>query len=185
MSASKAAHPRHSPWRSGRRPEPGLKTGLLAVKGPLLGHPFPMHPDLRALIDGGATERIDPDMKLEVDLILLHHPTIMSNRITRPLGFEAKRLVLVLHHPMVDRLGKVQYDLGRVVSNCNAAFWLPVLLAPVSAVVRDSLPRRLPEGSELLAENWDNLIDLDDWPPRAERPPATRSSSAAMHAPTS
>ena len=151
----------------------GLKTGLLAVKGPLLGHPFPMHPDLRALIDGGATERIDPDMKIEVDLVLLHHPTIMSNRITRPLGFEAKRLVLVLHHPMVDRLGKVQYDLGRVVSNCNSAFWLPVLLAPVSAVVRDSLPRRLPEGSELLAENWDNLIDLDDWPLRPERPPAT------------
>ena len=100
----------------------GLKTGLLAVKGPLLGHPFPMHPDLRALIDSGATERIDPDMKVEVDLVLLHHPTIMSNRITRPLGFEAKRLVLVLHHPMVDRLGKVQYDLGRVVTQLQFGF---------------------------------------------------------------
>src|SRR4249920_3504981 len=81
----------------------GLKTGLLAVKGPLLGHPYPMHPDLRALVDGGATERIDPDMKVDADLVLLHHPTIMTNRFTRPTGIRAERLVMVLHHPMVDR----------------------------------------------------------------------------------
>jgi hypothetical protein len=149
----------------------GLKTGLLAVKGPLLGHPFPMHPDLRALIDGGATERIDPDMRVEADVVLLHHPTIMSNRFTRPIGIRAKRLVMILHHPMVDRFGKVQYDLGRVVRNCYSAFGLAVQLAPVSAVVRQALPRLLPQGAALLPEDWTNLIDLDEWPPRPVGPP--------------
>ena len=120
----------------------GLKTGLLAVKGPLLGHPYPMHPDLRALVDGGATERIDPDMKVDADLVLLHHPTIMSNRFTRRTGIRAERLVMVLHHPMVDRLGKLQYDLGRIISNCHSAFGVKVLLAPVSAR-RSAMPCRV------------------------------------------
>ena len=89
----------------------GLRTGLLAVKGPLLGHPFPMHPDLRGLVNSGATERIDPDTTVEADLVLLHHPTIMSNLITKRNGIRAKRLVMVLHHPMVDGIGKLQYEL--------------------------------------------------------------------------
>ncbi|CDX28956.1 Glycosyltransferase [Mesorhizobium sp. ORS 3359] len=149
----------------------GLKTGLLAVKGPLLGHPYPMHPDLRALVYSGATERIDPDTKVDADLVLLHHPTIMSNRFTRRTGIQAERLVMVLHHPMVDRVGKLQYDLQRVISNCHWAFGVKVWLAPVSAIVRDALPRRLPASAELLPENWTNLIDLDDWPRRPDGPP--------------
>lgn len=149
----------------------GLKTSLLAVKGPLLSHPYPMHPDLRALLDGGATERIDPETKVEADLVLLHHPTIMSNRVTRRISIRAKHLVVVLHHPMVDRLGKLQYDLARIINNCRWAFGVNVLLAPVSAIVRDALPRRLPTGAELLPEDWTNLIDLGDWPRRADGPP--------------
>lgn len=149
----------------------GLRTGLLAVKGPLLGHPFPMHPDLRALVDSGATERIDPAMNVVADLVLLHHPTIMSNRFTRRTGIRAERLVMVLHHPMVDRLGKPQYDLPRIISNCYWAFGVKVWLAPVSGIVRDSLPRRLPAAAELLPEDWTNLVDLDDWPRRPDGPP--------------
>jgi len=149
----------------------GLKTGLLAVKGPLLGHPFPMHPNLRALIDSGATERIDPDTRIEADLVLLHHPTIMTNRFTRPIHVRAERLVVVLHHPMLDREDEIQYDLDRVVHNCHAAFGIAVELAPVSAVVRQSLPGILPDDAELLPEDWTNLIDLDDWPPRPDGPP--------------
>lgn len=149
----------------------GFKTGLLAVKGPLLGHPFPMHPDLRALVDRGATERIDPDMKVEADLVLLHHPTIMANRFTRRIYVRTERLVVVLHHPMVDRFGKVQYDLDRVVHNCRAAFDVAVELAPVSAVVRETLPGILPDDARLLPEDWTNLIDLDDWPLRPDGPP--------------
>lgn len=149
----------------------GLKTGLLAVKGPLLGHPFPMHPDLRALVDGGVTERIDPEMKIEADLVLLHHPTIMTNRFTRPINIRTERLVLVLHHPMVDRSDEVQYDLDRVVHNCHAAFGVAVELAPVSTIVRQTLPSVLQDCARLLPEDWLNLIELDDWPRRPEGPP--------------
>ncbi|MBA3448998.1 MAG: glycosyltransferase [Pseudaminobacter sp.] len=148
----------------------GLKTGLLAVKGPLLRHPFPMHPDLRLLIDLGATERIDSETKVVADLVLVHHPTILTNRFTSPTGVKAGMVAIVLHHPMVDRSGAVQYDIGRVVANSHSAFGGKVLLAPVSPVVRRALPRQLPHNAEILGEDWANLIDPDNWPERPERP---------------
>lgn len=149
----------------------GLATGLLALKGPLLGQPLPVHPDLRVLVDNGVIQRIDPDMKVEADLVVMHHPTIMSNRFTRRTDIRAHRLVMVLHHPMVDRLGKLQYDLERIVRNCHSAFGVTVWLAPVSVVVRNALPSRLPAGAELLSEDWTNLIDLGHWPRRPDCPP--------------
>lgn len=149
----------------------GFRTGLLAVKGPLLGLPFPMHPDLRRLIDEGLTERIDPDMRLDARLTLIHHPTIIENRLTRPLSITTGRLLVVLHHPMFDGEGRRQYDLDRVVGHACDAFGCEVHLAPVSAVVRDSLPRRLPSYAHMLEEDWGNLIDLDDWPVKPARLP--------------
>ncbi|HEV7253519.1 MAG TPA: glycosyltransferase [Mesorhizobium sp.] len=150
----------------------GLRTGLLAIKGPLLGLPFPMHPDLRKLIDDGLTERIDPDMRLAARLTLIHHPTIVENRPTRPLSITTDKLLIVLHHPMYDGAGRRQYDLDRVVAHACDAFGADVHLAPVSAVVRDSLPRLLPSYAHMLEEDWGNLIELDDWPAKPARPPA-------------
>lgn len=150
----------------------GLKAGLLAVKGPLLAHPFPMHPELRSLIDRRVVERIDPEVKVEADLALLHHPTIFTNRFTSRLRITTRKLAVVLHHPMVDRAGKVQYDLERVVANCRAALDADVMLAPVSNVVRHSLPRHLPKGTTVLEQDWTNLIDPDDWLPRPPRAPS-------------
>ncbi|MER8846811.1 glycosyltransferase [Mesorhizobium australicum] len=151
----------------------GLRAGLLAVKGPLLGHPFPMHPDLRSLIDGGGIERLDPEVKVEADLVLLHHPTIVSNRFTSRLHITTQRLVVVLHHPAFDRTGKIQYDVERIVANCRAAFDNDVILAPVSQVVRHSLPRTLPKGSTVIEQDWTNLVHMADWPPRPQRAPST------------
>ncbi|WP_439625157.1 glycosyltransferase [Shinella sp.] len=150
----------------------GLRTGLLAIKGPLLGLPFPMHPDLRKLIDDGLTERIDPDMRLTARLTLIHHPTIVENRPTRRLSITADKLLIVLHHPMYDGNGRRQYDLDRVIAHASDAFGADVHLAPVSAVVRDSLPRLLPPYAHMLEEDWGNLIELDDWPAKPARPPA-------------
>lgn len=147
----------------------GMKAGLLAVKGPLLAHPFPMHPDIRSLIDRGAVVRIDPEVKVEANLVLLHHPTIVTNRFTSRLYIATRKLAVVLHHPMLDRAGRIQYDLERVVANCRAAFDADVMLAPVSQVVRHSLPLHLPKGATVIEQDWTNLIDMGDWSPRPLR----------------
>jgi hypothetical protein len=147
----------------------GLNCALLMVKGPLLGHPFPVHPDLRSLVDSGAVVLVDPDTLIEVDLVLVHHPTIMATGLARSVTIKSSNVVLVLHHPRLNQIGKVQYDLGKIVQNCYAAFRAEVQLAPVSVVVRESLPAALPLHARLLADDWTNLIDLGAWLPRAQK----------------
>lgn len=149
----------------------GLRTGLLAVKGPLLNLPFPMHPDLRHLIDDGLTERIDPDMRLHAKVTLIHHPTIMENRPTRPIAATSGKVFVVLHHPMFDGDNRQQYNLNRVAAHARDAFGGDIHLAPVSPVVRDSLPKMLPAFVHLIEEDWGNLIDLDAWPAKIATTP--------------
>jgi hypothetical protein len=147
----------------------GFRCGLLTVKGPLLGLPFPMHPDIRGLLDAGLIERVDPSSPIVAGLVLIHHPTIMANRPTVPLRIETRALVVVLHHPMFDRHGARQYDLSIISRNCRDAFGLWPAFAPVSGVVRNSLSRTLPEQATVLEEDWMNLIDIDEWPERGVR----------------
>lgn len=144
----------------------GWSTGLLMVKGPILGLPFPVHADIRCHLDNGLTDRVDPAQKVETRLLLLHHPGILINPLQPRPMIEAEKVVIVLHHPAIDRAGNRQYDIATVVKHARFAFGKPVLLAPVSAVVRKSLPRHLPQDCALLEEDWHNLIDLDDWPRR-------------------
>jgi len=148
----------------------GFRCGLLTVKGPLLGLPFPMHPEIRSLIENGLVERVDPSMPITAGMVLIHHPTIMANRPTVPLRIESRALVVVLHHPMFDRHGVLQYDLSIISNNCRNAFGLWPAFAPVSRIVRNSLSRTLPAQVTVLEEDWMNLIDIDDWPVRDARP---------------
>ncbi|WEZ85883.1 hypothetical protein P6U16_23110 (plasmid) [Rhizobium sp. 32-5/1] len=148
----------------------GFRCGLLTVKGPLLGLPFPMHPDIRGMLDAGLVERVDPSLPIEAGLVLIHHPTIMANRPTVPLRIQTRALVVVLHHPMFDRHGARQYDLSIISRNCRDAFGPWPAFAPVSGVVRNSLSRTLPEQATVLEEDWMNLIDIDEWPERGVRP---------------
>nr|WP_298096021.1 glycosyltransferase [uncultured Shinella sp.] len=151
----------------------GMRCGLMTVKGPLLGLPFPMHPDIRSLLEDGVVERVDPSVPMRAGIVLIHHPTIMANRPSTPLRIETRALIMVLHHPMFDREGTRQYDLTAISRNCQDSFGLAPAFAPVSGVVRYSLPRTLPPQSSLLDQDWMNLIDLDDWPMRDARPIGT------------
>lgn len=147
----------------------GLSCGLLAVKGPLLGNTLPIHPDLQARLDLGKFRLVHFADRIDAGIVLIHHPTIFSNLPDRRLDVASAHVVLVLHHPRVNGLGKVQYDLQAVVRNCRTVFGGPVRLAPVSAVVRASVRFQVPDGASLLDEDWLNLIDFDAWPRRPER----------------
>lgn len=148
----------------------GLRTGLLAVKGPLLRRPFPMHPELRRLIDQGITERIDPDMHVQAAMIQIHHPAIIENRPDRRICVGGDVVIIVLHHPLYDAENRRQYNLESVVHHAHGAFGRMPVLAPVSSVVRHSLTYKLPHGAIVLDEDWSNLIDTEEWPRRPDRP---------------
>ena len=125
----------------------GFSCGLMMVRGPILRHPMQIHPEIRALLDTGLLERVDPEMTLQARLVLIHHPNVLDQFFQPRPNVTADKVIVVLHHPVRDGTGRVQYVLDSVASHGKAAFGQPVILAPVSAVVRAGLPQTLPEGS--------------------------------------
>lgn len=147
----------------------GLRCGLLAVKGPLLGNTLPLHPDLRARLALGKIHLVHVSSRIEAGIVVIHHPTIFSSLPERRVDVAGAHVVLVLHHPRLNGLGKVQYDLAAVVRNCESVFGGPVHVAPVSDAVRMSVRFQVPRGARLLDEDWLNLLDFEAWPRRPER----------------
>lgn len=148
----------------------GFRTGLLLVKGPILGYPAPLHPEIRALLDCGLTERIDPESRLSAGLVLIHHPNMLDNPFMPRPRITTGRTIVVLHHPAYDGNGRLQYDIAAVSEHCRAAFGDLPHLAPVSAIVRQSLAADLKPWMMPTEEDWSNLIDPDEWPARTDRP---------------
>lgn len=149
----------------------GLVCGLLMVRGPIIRHPLPTHPELRAALEAGLVQRLDPEEEARARAVLIHHPGILTHAFRPCPRIAAEKTVVVLHHPVRDAAGRPQYDLARVVEHARMAFGTEVLLAPVSPVVRRGLPPALPAGARLMAAGWDNLLDLSLWPPRGPRSP--------------
>jgi glycosyltransferase involved in cell wall biosynthesis len=146
------------------------KTGLLMVRGPIIGHPFPVHPEIREALDAGLVERTDPKSEMFADLVLIHHPSILSHMMRPKPNVHAGRVIVVLHHPIKDAKGEQQYQLEAIQLHASMAFGADVVeIVPVSQVVRSGLPYQLPKGMRLLGENWDNLIELHRWPRRTLR----------------
>lgn len=153
--------------------EAGLRLGLLMVKGSLLGRAnFWMHPDLQRLVDNGLIKFVDPGVSVQTRLVIVHHPTIFSLPPRQTVRIITNQVVLILHHPRVNRAGVVQYDLTAVAKICLRTFGRDVKIAPVSGIVRRSLPAVLPEGATVLDEDWYNLFEKNGWKQRRPGPPA-------------
>jgi UDP:flavonoid glycosyltransferase YjiC (YdhE family) len=149
----------------------GFTCGLMMVHGPILRRPLQIHPDIRSLLDAGLLERADPSVPTHARLVLIHHPNILDHFFQPRPDVTADTVIMILHHPVRDRAGRVQYVLDDIAAHGTAAFGTPVFLAPVSPVVRAGLPLLLPPDARLLETDWTNLIDLADWPRRPQRPP--------------
>jgi hypothetical protein len=140
----------------------GYRTGLIQIKAPVLRFPHPLHPEVRALIDAGACDLLDPDAAVRARLLVAHHPQLFTHLPARPLRIEAGRRLLVVHHPPFDGFGQPFYDVGRIDGHAAEALGGPVAWAPISPVVRAQFTalRRPPV---LLDADWFNVLDPERW----------------------
>ncbi|MBJ3777355.1 hypothetical protein [Acuticoccus mangrovi] len=150
----------------------GIASALLPVKGPALVKGWPFHAEIRAALDAGETRLVEPGARIHARVAVIHHPSLFELLPCTPLRVEADVGVIVLHHPRFDAAGKVQYDLERVVANARTALGTELRLGPVGPLVRQQLPPDGVAGAPLLSRDWVNIIDVDDWPARGERPVA-------------
>lgn len=140
----------------------GYRTAVLALKAPVLKYPHPIHPQIRALVDAGRAELLDPDSAVEAGLVLLHHPQVMTHLPVSQLRVRAERRRLVAHHPPFDAEGKPFYDWRRVDANAAALLGSPVSWAPVGPAVRGQL-QSLGLAAPLSAKDWHNVLDPEAW----------------------
>ena len=140
----------------------GYRTAVLALKSPVLKYPHPVHPQLRAVVEAGLAEMLDPDTPVEAGLVLLHHPQVLTNLPASQLRVRAEHRLLITHHPPFDSDGKPFYEWHRVDQNAAALLGSAVPWAPVGPQVRDQL-LALGLGTTLWPTNWYNVLDPAAW----------------------
>jgi hypothetical protein len=140
----------------------GYRTGLIHIKGPVLRFPHPFHPEIRALLDAGRCELIDPDLPVAASAALVHHPQLFTNLPVRRLRVATERVLVIVHHPPLDADGAAFYDLARIDEHVAEIFGFRPLWAPISATVRRQL-ETLALPPQLFDCDWHNLLDREGW----------------------
>jgi Glycosyltransferase family 28 C-terminal domain len=140
----------------------GYRTGLIQVKGPILQFPHPINPKVRACIDEGLADLLDPDVPVSARLVLAHHPSLFHHLPRRALRIEAEARLLIVHHPPFDGFGQPNYDCGLIGRHAEAVLGGEVVWAPVGPAVRRQFAA-LDDPPPLLPVDWYNVLDTRPW----------------------
>ena len=125
-----------------------------------------MHPILRNLVDRGIAELVLPGQAVDATLVIVKHPTVFSAPLDGALPVSARHVIVTAGQVPQDTAGRY-YDPVAVDANIEAALGRRAIWWPVSEAVRRTLI-----GVDLAADNWDEIIDIEQW----------RSVSADEHA---
>ena len=140
----------------------GYRTGLIQLKGPILKYPHGIHPQIRACLDGGLADLLDPDAPITTRLVLAHHPSLFTHLPRRALRIETEARLLIVHHPPLDGLGQSNYDWTLIHRHAEAVLGGEVLWAPIGPAVRNQFAA-LDDPPPLFQLDWYGVIDPPAW----------------------
>jgi hypothetical protein len=140
----------------------GYRTALVQLKGPVLRFPHPFHPRIRACIDAGLADLVDPDGAISAGLAIAHHPALFAHPPRRGLRIAASERLLIVHHPPFDAAGEPSYDWRRADQVAAELLGGEVVWAPIGPAVRAQL-ESLDEPPPLLGHDWYNVLDPAAW----------------------
>ena len=135
--------------------EAGYRTALLHVRSALLARPHPIQPLIRAAIEQGLADWLDPDADLSAHLAVVHHPGVLSEAPARAPRLAAGRKLLVVNHPLSDAQGRPWLDRRSLVRNLEDLLGEGAHLAPAGPQIR----------AQLVAAGWPLPLLDQDWPP--------------------
>lgn len=144
----------------------GYRTGLIQLKGPVLKYPHSINAKVRACLDQGLADLLDPDETVATRLVLAHHPSLFTHLPRRALRIQADRRLLIVRHPPFDGFGQPNYDWAVIHRHAEAMLSGEVVWAPVGPSVRGQLAA-LDEPPPLLDHDWYGVLDPRPW--RVER----------------
>ncbi len=140
----------------------GYRCGLINLRAPVLRYPHPINPRIRALIDNGTVELLDPREPVNAKLACLYHPQAATNYPLCAPRFTADVKLLIVNHPPHDAAGQPFYDWTAANENAQALMGGAVYWAPVGPAVRRQL-EGLAEPPPLLDTDWQGVINPEQW----------------------
>ncbi len=140
----------------------GYRCGLINLRAPVLKFPHPINPKIRALIDAGVVELLDPCQPVNAKLACLYHPQSATHLPLRPPRFSADVKLMMVNHPPVDGGGEPFYDVATINDNAQALMGGDVRWAPVGPQVRKQLEGQA-ETPPLLDMDWHGVLDPRQW----------------------
>ncbi|MGH1478333.1 MAG: hypothetical protein ACRBM6_06335 [Geminicoccales bacterium] len=156
----------------------GYRLGILNIRASLLKYPHPINPKIRALIDAGKIDLLDPDGAFDCPLCLIYHPQTLAHLPLKPLRIHAETTRLVVNHPCLDGRGKPFYDWAAIANHADILLDDEVPWSPVGPLVRQQWSK-LKTPPPLADHDWPGIIDAASW--RAEVDAAPEHDRSGDH----
>jgi SAM-dependent methyltransferase len=140
----------------------GLKIGLVQVNSHHFGMEVPIHPAILDCVSSGSARWVRPEQSTECELLALHNPVFFGRTKFPQHDIRSRNRIVVAHHVPLGPTGALNYDPWRLQAALRRSFGGEFIWAPVSPVCRDQF-RKIAFQLPLLAEDWHNVIRVEEW----------------------
>lgn len=140
----------------------GYRCGLIPMRSSILAFPHPINPRIRAFIDRGDVDLLDPRESVACRLCCLYHPQSFTHFPSSPPRIDAAIKLLIATHPPFEGDGTTVYDAAAIDRHVQEILGGGVLWAPVGPAVRRQLCQLMPP-LPLLDSDWVGVIDTANW----------------------
>jgi hypothetical protein len=152
----------------------GYRVAVMQLDSPVLGSTKHLSMNIRELSKHPRCQVVTLLDRVDCDVLIVRHPTVMQFAERRRSGVRAKRAVLIVNHAPAMRDGSAShYDPQTCVDTFTSVFGQPPLVAPESGVIRECL-RGSVERAPLSGFDWTGIVSVEQRPPRRampDRPP--------------
>ena len=140
----------------------GYRTALLHVQGALLERPKLINPLIRAGIDGGLADLVDPEVPIAARLAVAHHPGVFLHLPARLPQIEADCKLLIVNHPLLDAEGNGYFPTNKTAWNVQEVLGQGVKVAPAAPRIRAQFEQVF-WPLELFEHDWPPILELDQF----------------------
>jgi UDP:flavonoid glycosyltransferase YjiC (YdhE family) len=151
----------------------GLRAGVIPLRSPLFSRNRTMNASVLAEIKSTKTIIVPQNERPRARVALLYHPSLLDKGVHCRNRFDAEACYLVVHQTVRNRDGQRAFPSDHWSTLLADWYSHSLKLLPVSALVREDLAGN-GLSHALHASNWENLIDLDDYPEKPSRGPKPR-----------
>ncbi|WP_417710473.1 hypothetical protein [Roseibium aggregatum] len=148
----------------------GLRAGILPLRSPLFSRNRILNASVLAEIRSTGTIIVPQNERPRARVALLYHPSLLDKRVHCRTRFDAQVCYLVVHQTIRNRDGQRAFPSDHWSTLLTDWYGHALKLLPVSGIVREDLARN-GLSHALHAGNWENLIDLADYPQKQFRNP--------------